>query len=72
MEWMIVLSAKIIMEQDKTSPGFLIDQTLEGFFIDRIDNTDIIKNLIFVFSKATLTVSWDEEKNTFKFTVQPN
>jgi len=58
-------------EQHRQSPGFLIDQTLEGFFMDKLTGTEIIKNLIFIFSKATLTISWDDKKNTFKFTVQP-
>ena len=48
------------------SAGYLIDQKLTGFFLDR-DQDKNVKNLIFVFEKSELTVSWDEEKHTFKF-----
>ena len=52
----------------KISPGFLIDQKLTAFFLDRADD-GTVKNLIFVFEKSTLEISWDKKKDSFKFSV---
>lgn len=58
------------LEDFAKSPGFLIDQKLDGFFIDR-DNNNNIKNLIFQFERAEFIISWDKEKDSFKFSVAP-
>ena len=52
----------------KISPGFLIDQKLTAFFLDKTDDGKV-KNLIFVFEKSTLEISWDKKKDSFKFSV---
>ena len=50
------------------SAGYLIDQKLQGFFMDK-DKNGNIKQLLFIYEKSDLTISWDHEKNTFKFTM---
>ena len=56
-------------EDIKISPGFLIGQKLTAFFLDRADDKTV-KNLIFVFEKSELEISWDKNKDSFKFSVR--
>lgn len=53
----------------KETAGYLIDQRLNGFFIDR-DSDGKVKNLIFSFDSAELIISWDKEKDSFKFSIK--
>jgi len=55
-------------DDPKISPGFLIDQKLTAFFLDRADDGSV-KKLIFIFEKSTLEISWDKKKDSFKFGV---
>lgn len=61
----------VLLREFQSSPGFLIDQVLRAFFYERDETTDKIKVLIFEFDKAEFIIRWDEDKDSFKFTVAP-
>ena len=51
----------------KKSPGYLIDQTLQAFFFDRLEGSDDIKKLILIFDKSDLEITI--VKDSFKLSV---